>query len=230
SGSCAHAGVEPQIPVGASWGMTLEQTKKLPELEHDAAGALQHSYEIRGASQVELVARWHGRTISFYVAHDLGLYAINIEMTPHALQRGPLAAAQELLDLEQWAPIRQAIMQKFGEPTGLASSWDTSEISPLSTWRTASKMNEDPDAPNWPYARNVLLWEGQITRLALGEQSVWYASRLGLAKRETAKRNWEQDQDSSLNRELNRRAKRQQQIDDARATMPSRARKVESFF
>jgi hypothetical protein len=76
----------------------------------------------------------------------------------------------------------------------------------------------------------VLIWEGQETRLALGEQSVWYASRLGLVKRENAKRVWDQEQDSSLNRELERRAKRQQQIDDARTAIPSRVRKVESFF
>jgi hypothetical protein len=224
------AGVEPQIPVGASWGMTLEQARKLPELEHTATGELQHAYEIRSSSQVELVARWQGRAISFYIAHDIGLYAINIEMTPQALQHGPLEADQDLVEIEQWAPIRQAIRQKYGAPTGLAPSWDSTDLSPLSTSRTASQTDEEPEDPDWPYARNVLLWEGQETRLALGEQSVWYASRLGLAKRENAKRAWDQEQDSSLNRELERRVKRQQQIDDARAAIPSRSRKVESFF
>ncbi len=224
------AGVEPQIPVGASWGMTLEQARKLPELEHTATGELHSAYEIRSSSQVELVARWQGRAISFYVARDIGLYAINIEMTPQALQHGPLEADQDLVELEYWAPIRQAIRQKYGAPTGLAPAWDSTEFSPLSTVRTASRIDEESEDPDWPYARNVLLWEGQETRLALGEQSVWYASLLGLANRETAKRAWDQEQDSSLNRELERRAKRQQQIDDARATLPSRVRKIESFF
>lgn len=226
----ASAGVEPQIPTGASWGMTLEQAQKLPELEHTDAGELQHAYEIRSSSQVELVARWQGRAISFYIAHDIGLYALNIEMTPQALQHGPLEADQDLVELEQWAPIRQAIRQKYGTPTGLAPSWDSDDLSPLPTSRTASKTDEESEDLDWPYSRNVLLWEGQETRLALGEQSVWYASRLGLAKRENAKRAWDQEQDLSLNRELDRRAKRQQQIDDARAAIPSRVRQVESFF
>src|SRR5205814_9800368 len=114
--------------------------------------------------------------------------------------------------------------------TDLAPAWDSTELSLLSTSRTASHVDEESEDADWPYARNVLLWEGQETRLALGEQAVWYASRLGLAKRENAKRAWDQEHDSSLSRELERRAKRQQQIDDARATLPSRIRKVESFF
>jgi hypothetical protein len=228
--SCAQAGVEPQVPAGASWGMTLEQTRQLSELEHDATGVLQYTYEIRGSSQIELVARWQGRAISFYVARDIGLYAINIEMTPQALQRGPFAADQDLLELEQCAPIRQAIMQKYGAPIGLAASWESSEVLPLSPLRRAPKKAEGTDEEEWPYARNVLLWEGQETRLALGEQSVWYVSRLGLAQRERAKRSWEQEQDVSFTRELERRAKRQQQLDDARAGVSSRARQAESLF
>jgi hypothetical protein len=230
SSTLVSAGVEPQVPAGASWGMTLEQARKLPELEHSATGELQHSYEIRSSSQVELVARRQGRAISFYIAHDIGLYAINIEMTPQALQHSPQAADQDLIEIEQWAPIRQAIRQKYGAPTGLAPSWDSTDLSPLPTARTVSQRDEEPEDPDWPYARNVLIWEGQETRLALGEQSVWYASRLSLVKRESAKSAWDQEQDSSLNRELERRAKRQQQIDDARTAIPSRVRKVESFF
>ncbi len=226
----AHAGVEPQVPAGASWGMTLEQTRKLAELEHDAAGELQHAYEIRGASQIELVARWQGRAISFYVGRDVGLYAINIEMTPRTLQHGPIAADQDMVELEQCAPIRQAILQKYGAPMGLGASWETSEILPLPSLRIAAKRSEQTDDTDWPYARNVLLWEGQETRLALGEQSVWYVSRLGLAQRDRVKRNWEQEQDVAFTRELERRAQRQQQIDEARAAVSARAHKVEPLF
>jgi hypothetical protein len=82
--------------------MTLEQARKLPELEHSATGELQHSYEIRSSSQVELVARRQGRAISFYIAHDIGLYAINIEMTPQALHI--VLSGRSGSEIEQWAP------------------------------------------------------------------------------------------------------------------------------
>jgi len=39
-------------------------------------------------------------------------YAINIEMTPQALQHGPLEADQDLVEIEH-GPIRQAIRQKY---------------------------------------------------------------------------------------------------------------------
>jgi hypothetical protein len=226
----AQAGVEPQIPAGASWGMTLEQVQQLPALERDAANALQGSYEVRGSSQIELVALWQGRAITFYVGRDVGLYAINIEMTPQALQRTAVAADQDLVELEQCAPIREAILQKYGAPLGLAASWESSEILPLPTSRAGAARVEKTEESEWPYARNVLLWEGQATRLALGEQSVWYVSRLGLAQRERAKNSDESGPDTSFTKELERRAARQRQLDEARAAVPSRAGQVESLF
>jgi hypothetical protein len=74
------------------------------------------------------------------------------------------------------------------------------------------------------------VWEGAETRLALGEQSVWYASHVGLAKRQRARREMEKEQDKSLDRELARRAQRQQEIEDAREATASRASTVEPFF
>lgn len=224
------AGEEPQIPVGASWGMTLEQIQHLPELERGAEGTLQKSYIIRGASKDEFVALWKERQISFLVSKDFGLYAINVEMTPQTIQHTPNAADQELLDLEHWAPLRFAILQKYGPPLGLVITWDSSEISPLSQRREAVVVDMEEAAIQWPYARNWLVWEGLITRLALGEQSVWYASRVGLAKRQRARDELEKELDRSLDRELERRAKRQQQLEEARAAVSSRAAAVESFF
>jgi hypothetical protein len=224
------AGEEPQIPAGALWGMTLEQIQHLPELERDAGKNLQKSHLIRGVSKDEFVALWKERQISFLISKDFGLYAINVEMTPHAIQHTQNALDQELLDLEQWAPIRFAVMQKYGPPLGLAVAWDTSEISPLSQLRTSVTVDVEETAIQWPYARSWLVWEGAETRLALGEQSVWYASRVGLAKRLRAREELEKELGRSLERELTRRAQRQQQLDDARETVASRASVVESFF
>ncbi len=82
----------------------------------------------------------------------------------------------------------------------------------------------------WPYARNWLIWEGQETRLALGEQSIWYASRLGLAKQERSKKEREEEQNTALSRTLDQRAQRQRKIEDAREALPSRARSIEALF
>ena len=226
----AIAGPEPQIPTGASWGMTLEQVQRLPELERAADKSLQSSYLIRGTSQNELVARWKGRAVFFHIANDFGLYAINIEMTLQTVQHTQSAADQELLDLEQCAPIRLAVMQKYGAPMGLAATWDTSEISPLPATPDSAGLEVEAQSSIWPYARSWLIWEGQESRLALGEQSLWYASRVGLAKRERTKQELDKERDRSLDRELERRAKRQQQIDDAREAVTSRAHAFASFF
>ncbi|HXG18247.1 MAG TPA: hypothetical protein VNN62_04140 [Methylomirabilota bacterium] len=224
------AGTQPHIPLGASWGMTLEQVQQLPALERTKDGALSHAYTIHSVSQTELVARWQGRTVSLFVTKDLGLYAINIEMTPQTIQHTPDAADPEALDLEQCAPIRLAIMRKYGSPSGLAITWDAQEHSPLPASPHRSAATEEEEASRWPYARNWLLWEGPETRLALGEQSVWYVSRLGLAQRERNKRERERERDLSFSRELERRAKRQQQIDAAREAVPSRAQSVAALF
>ncbi|MGE0680641.1 MAG: hypothetical protein AB7P69_07000 [Candidatus Binatia bacterium] len=210
--------------------MTLKQIQDLPALERDAGKKLQKSYIIRGVSKDEFVALWQGRPISFLVSKDFGLYAVNVEMTPQAMQHTQNAADQELLDLEQWAPIRFVIMQKYGPPVGLAVTWDISEISPLSQRRGSAAVDMEETAIQWPYARSWLVWEGAETRLALGEQSVWYSSRVGLAKRQRARKELEKELDRSLDRELARRAQRQQRLEDARDTIASRASTVESLF
>lgn len=212
--------------------MTLEQVQRLLELERTPGGRPPNSYVIRGASKDEFVTVWQERPISFLVAKDIGLYAINVEMTPRAMQHTQDAADQEFLDLKHWAPVRLAILQKYGPPLGLAITWNAEEISPLSTVREFTTVTPDQEtiAIQWPYARNWLVWEGAETRLALGEQSVWYASRVGLAKQLRAKKALEEEQDRSLERELARRAARQQLLEDARNAVVSRASAVEPFF
>lgn len=226
----AFAGLEPQFPLSASWGMTMEQVQKIPELDRSTSGSLQSSYLIRGVSQNEFVARWRGRTVSFYVARDFGLYAINIEMTPQILHNTPNAGDQELLDLEHCAPIRLAVMQKYGHPMGIAATWDTSEVSALSLSFRSFKWDVERESRTWSYARNWLIWEGQESRLALGEQSLWYVSRVGLAQRERKRLELEKERDLSLDRELERRAKHQQQIEEAREAVTSRAQAFSPLF
>ncbi len=227
--SSALGSIEPQIPAGASWGMTLEQIRQLPELERDETGTLHSSYTIRGISQIEFVARWQGRSISFQVANEGGLYALSIEMIALTAQRTPIAPDQEILDLEQCAPIRFAVLQKYGRPQGMSSTWDATEVA---SRPTLPHEIDDIEGLSriWPYARNWLIWEGQETRLALGEQSIWYASRLGLAKQERSKKEREEEQNTALSRTLDQRAQRQRKIEDAREALPSRARSIEALF
>lgn len=227
--SSALGNIEPQIPAGASWGMTLEQIQQLPELERDETGTLRSMYTIHGTSQIELVARWQGRSISFQVANENGLYAVSIEMIAMTAQHTPIAPDQEILDLEQCAPIRFAVLQKYGRPQGISSTWDATEIASLPI---VPQEIDDIEGQSriWPYARNWLIWEGQETRLALGEQSIWYASRLGLAKQERSKKEREEEQNMALSRTLDRRAQRQRKIEEAREALPSRARDIGSLF
>jgi len=208
--------------------MTMEQVQQLPNLDRNAEGQLQNSYIIRGTSQDELVALWKERPISLYIDKDLGLYAINLEMTPQALQHTQNAADQELMDIEQFAPIRFAILKKYGFPLGLVITWDADEITALEN--SGESIDLEETALQWPYARNWLIWEGAETRLALGEQSVWYASRISLAKRQRTKSDRAREQEQALDRELTQRAKRQQQLEDARETVSSRASVIEPFF
>jgi len=210
--------------------MTAEQVRNLPELERDGHGQLQNFYVIRGISQDEFVALWKDRPISLYVAKDLGLYAINIEMMPKSLRNTLNAADQELVDTEQFAPIRLAILRKYGLPLGLAITWDAKEISSLSVSGESIAVNMEAAALQWPYARNWLIWEGAETRIALGEQSVWYASHVGLAKRQGIKSTLAKEREQTRDHEFEQRAKRQQQLENAREAVSSRASAFTPFF
>jgi len=240
SGALAGAQVqpEPQMPLGATWTMPIEQVQRLPDLERAPDRTLKGAYTIRANSQTELVARWQGRVVSFFFGRDFGLYAIDVEMVPQAEQHTPTAADLELQDLEQCAPIRLAVIHKYGTPHGLADSWEAAEVTPLSVDRTSatvrtatgSAVPTETGSTDWPYARNWLIWEGQDTRLALGEQSVWYVSRAGLTQREHTKQRVEKEGRATQERDAARQAQRQRQLDQARQAVLPRAQELESLF
>jgi hypothetical protein len=218
--------------------MSIEQVQRLPDLERSPDGSLKGSHTIRANSQTELVARWQGRAVSFFFGRDFGLYAIAVEMVPQADQHTPIAADLELQDLEQCAPIRLAVIRKYGTPLGLAESWEAAEVTPLSVDRisatvrteTGSAVPTETGLSDWPYARNWLIWEGQDTRLALAEQSVWYVSRAGLAHREQAKQAVEKEGLAAQERDATRQAQRQRQLDQARQAVLPRAQGLEPLF
>jgi hypothetical protein len=208
----------------------MEQVERLPDLERAPDGSLKASYTVRGSNQIELVTRWQGRAVSFLFAKDFGLYAISVEMVPQATLHSLAAADQEMLDLEQCAPIRLAVMRKYGSPQGLAASWDAAEVTPLPVNQTTAMTRSEAGSIAWPYARNWLIWEGQDTRLALGEQSVWYVSQAGLVHREEAKQELEREALAVQERDMEQRAQRQQELEQARQAVPSRAEEWESLF
>lgn len=226
----AQAPSEPQIPLGATWAMPFDQGQKLSGLERAADGSLKASHTIRSNSQIELVASWQGRTISLLFDRGFGLYAIGVEMTPWTTQHSSTAVDPEQQDLEQCAPIRLAVIRKYGTPQGVATSWESLEVLPLSTgWRGATTFTE-AGAIDWPYARNWLIWEGKETRLALGEQFVWYVSKAGLVAREQARQALEKEQRSVQEQDRTRRAERQQQLDRARRAVLAHAQDLEALF
>ena len=226
----SFAGEEPRIPAGVSWGITLEQVQRLAGLDRNEEGTPRHGYVIRGATRDEFVALWQDRLISFYIAKDIGLYAINIDMTPQSIRHTQAVADQELTDIAWYAPIRLAILQKYGPPSGIVQTWDADELTPLSLAENAEMTTMETVAIRWPYARNWLVWEGAETRLALGEQSIWYASQLGLLKRQRQRKDNDEEQERSAERELTRQMNRQQQLEAARAAVPSQAETLLSLF
>lgn len=226
----AQSQPEPRIPLGATWSMTIEQAHNLAELERAPDGTLTASYTIRASSQTELVARWQGRAVSLFFARDFGLYAIGLEMVPQAHQHTPIAADPALQDVEQCAPIRLAVMRKYGTPRGIAESWDAAELAPLPASSVNATARAEAGAVHWPYAANWLIWEGAVTRLALGEQFVWYVSRAGLAHRERARQAVATEGQAAWEREAQRQAQRRQEVDLARQRVQWRAREWESLF
>jgi hypothetical protein len=221
---------QPQIPLGATWTMSLEQGQQLSGLERAADGSLKASHTIRSSSQIELAASWQGRTVSLLFDRGFGLYAIAVEMTPWAAQHSATVVDPEQQDLEQCAPIRLAVIRKYGTPQGVAASWESLEVLPLPTsWHGATTFTE-AGAIDWPYARNWLIWEGKETRLALGEQFVWYVSKAGLVAREQAQRVLEKEQRAVQEHDRAQRAERQQHLDRARQAVLAHAQDLEALF
>jgi len=221
---------EPQIPAGASWGITIEQVRRLTGLDLPLADRSHDSYVIQSATQYEFVAVWQDLPISFYVAKDIGLYAINIEMIPNSIRHTEAITDQEMIDIEHCAPIRFAILQKYGIPSSIAPNWEGEEFLPFPSPDKTTRKQLQQTAVQWPYARNWLIWEGTATRLALGDQSIWYMSQVGMKKKLQRKKTLIREQEQAIDNELTRRLNRQHEIEAARATVPERASAFISSF
>ena len=222
---------ELSVPLGARWTMPLEQAQRLPGLDRTPKGALKVSYTIRSNSQVELVTSWQGRLVSLLFARDFGLYAIAVEMTPWAVQHLETATDPQQQDLEQCAPIRLTILRKYGTPQGMVESWDDLKVLPLpGDWQSGATLTSEAGAIDWPYGGNWLVWEGEETRLALGETFVWYVSKAGLDYKEKMRQVLEKENLATQAQDRVRLIKRQLQLEHAREDASSRAQELEALF
>ena len=220
----------PQIPLGAVWSMDIDQARQLSGLERGTDGSLRASSTVRSNTQTELLARWRGRRVSFFFTPGFGLYAIGMEMTPWTVEHSSTAADPEQQDLEQCAPIRLAVLRHYGSPRGFVESWESTSVLPLTNERRGVPPFTEARAIDWPYARNWLIWEGEETRLALGERFVWYVSLEGLTYREKMKQVGEKQNVAAQAREAQRRAQRREELNQAREAVGPRAQELESLF
>ncbi len=216
--SFAQAQSEPHLPLGAEWQSTLAHIEQLPSLEREADGSLKAAATIRSGPEIVLYATWQARTVTFRIDRNFGLYALGIELVPEAVQHAPETDDSELRDLEHRAPMRLAVVNKYGRPQGLTNQWDGLDVSPLpdSGWKRAN-------VTDWSYALSWLVWKGQATRIAVGEQEVWYVSQAQLDRRKQARALLEQHAGAVQGVDLVRQAERQQRLDRARDAIPTRA-------
>ena len=213
-----HAQAEPHVPLGAEWHLSLAQVEKLPSLEREKDGSLKVATTIRSGPEIVLYATWQSRTVTFHMDRTFGLHAIGIELVPEAVQHAPEADDSELRDLQYRAPMRLAVVNKYGKPRGLTNLWDGLEVTPIadSDWK---KMN----ITDWVYGLSSLVWEGSTTRIAVGEQEIWYVSQAWLEQRKLAKAFLAQRAVTAQGADIVREAERQQRLDRARAAIPERA-------
>lgn len=221
---------EPHPPLGARWHMSLQQVEQLQSLDRTADGALRNTHRVSANTETELVAYWQGRIVTFLFAEDFGLYAVGIEMVPWLTQHTISETDLELRDLKYNAPIRVAIATKYGFPQGVGVLWSAEEVISLAESRISTKPYSAEGLINWDYGTSWLVWQGGTTRLALSDQSVWYASREGLAHRLQVERAGEQDAFSEDENETQQEAARQRNLDQQRQGAVSRAADFEAIF
>lgn len=221
---------EPQPPLGAGWNMSLQQVEQLPSLDRTAGGALRNTHRILANSETELVAYWQERLVTFLFAKDFGLYAVGIEMVPWLTQHTIAETDLELRDLQYNAPIRVAIATKYGLPYGVSALWSAEEVTALAESRISTAPYSPEGLINWDYGRSWLVWQGATTRLALSDQSVWYASRDGLAYLRHVEQAQEQEALAEDTRETQRETARQRTLDQERRRVVSRAADFEAVF
>ena len=223
--SLAHAQSTVPLPLGAEWQSTLTQIEQLPGLERIAGGDLKAAATIRSGPEILLYATWQTRTVTFRIDRDFGLYALGIELVPEAVQHAIETDDTELYDLEHRAPMRVAVVNKYGRPQGLTTQWDSLDIRSLpdSSWKESS-------VTDWSYALSWLVWEGRDTRIAVGEQEVWYVSQAWLEQHRQARTFLEQHPTAVQGIDLVRQAARQRRLDHARGAIATRAAELEPFL
>lgn len=221
---------EPQPPLGASWRMSVQQVRELAQLDRGPDGDLQHSHVVWANSQTELVARWKDRTVSFLFARDFGLYAVGIEMVPWTVQHTVAEADLVLRDLTYSAPVRLAVGGKYGRPHGLSAAWSAQEVVPLADSRPTMTPYSQASLIDWDYGLRWLIWRGQTTRLALGDQSVWYVDRDGLAYQQQLERPGNSDNLVEQAKGEEEDAARRHRLERARQQLPTQALRLEELF
>ncbi len=223
--SFVYAQSAAHLPLGAEWQSTLAQVEQLPGLERAADESLKAAATIRSGPEIVLYATWQARTVTFRIDRNFGLYALGIELIPEAVQHTLEIDDAELSDLEYRAPMRLAVVNKYGRPQGLATQWDGLDISPLPNagWKTSN-------VTDWSYALSWLVWKSQDTRIAVGEQEVWYVSRAWLEQRRQARTFLERQAVAVQDIDLVRQAERQQRLDHARDALPTRAAELEPLL
>lgn len=226
----AQAFPEPQPPLGASWRMSIQQVQELTQLDSSPSGDLRHSHVVRANNQTELVARWQDRAVSFLFARGFGLYAVGIEMVPWTVQHTITEADMVLRDLTYSAPVRLAVAGKYGRPHGISALWSAQEVVPLADSRLSTAPYSQASLIDWDYGRSWLIWRGQTTRLALGDQSVWYVGRDGLAYHERLEQPGNADSLVEQAKDEAEDAARRQQLKQARQQLPSQALGLEQLF
>ena len=234
---CMNAGLapaqtppEPQPPLGAAWNMSLTQIQGLAALDRSADGSLQHSHLIHANSEKELVTRWQDQIVTFLFSADFGLYAVGIETIPWTVQHTIKETDIEIRDLKYSAPVRVAVAAKYGPPDAVGVLWSAEELTPLAENRTSTTSYGEASLIDWDYGRSWLIWQGHTTRLALGDQSVWYASQEGLAYRAKSERAVEQEPLDEQAKDAEKDAEREQRLQRTRQQITSQAKSLESLF
>ncbi len=226
----ARPTLDPQPPLGATWNMSLQQVQNLAKLDRNADGSLQHSHLVHANSQKELVTRWQDQIVTFLFAENFGLYAVGIETIPWTVQHTLKETDIEIRDMKYSAPVRVAVAEKYGTPDAVGVLWSAEELTPLAENRISTTPYGKASLIDWEYGRSWLIWQGHTTRLALGDQSVWYASQDGLTYRAKVERAVEQEPLDEQAKDAEKDAEREQQLQRTRQRITSQAKSLAPLF
>jgi hypothetical protein len=204
--------------------------QKLAVLDRNADGSLQHAHVVHANSQKELVTRWQDQIVTFLFAVDFGLYAVGIETIPWTVQHTTKETDMEIRDMKYSAPTRVAVAEKYGTPDAVGALWSAQELTPLAENRISTTPYGKANLIDWDYGRSWLIWQGHTTRLALSDQSVWYASQDGLAYR--AKVEWaiEQEPLDEQAKEAEKDAERERRLQHTRQQITSQVKRLAPLF